>query len=159
MKQEANDIWHTYLDTSANCQINVDSKARVNCKEFLDSPTSSMFQSAQLQIFTLMKYDSYSRFLKSQMYKDCIVYEMESKPMSKLVESMTNPSLRASNSGSLTALNTDFNTASNFVGVDTNRTKDKKRSTILIPWTKGKPHCLFEFKFVFLLRPDGYHLC
>ena len=31
------------------------------------------------KIFNLMKYDSYSRFLKSQMYKDCIVYEMEGK--------------------------------------------------------------------------------
>ena len=28
-----------------------------------------------------MKYDSYSRFLKSQLYKDCIVKEMEGKPL------------------------------------------------------------------------------
>ena len=28
-----------------------------------------------------MRYDSYSRFLKSQMYKDCIVNEMEGKPL------------------------------------------------------------------------------
>ena len=26
-----------------------------------------------------MRYDSYSRFLKSQFYKDCIVNEMEGK--------------------------------------------------------------------------------
>ena len=28
-----------------------------------------------------MRYDSYSRFLKSQLYKDCIVNEMEGKPL------------------------------------------------------------------------------
>ena len=28
-----------------------------------------------------MRYDSYSRFLKSQMYKDCIVNEMSGKPL------------------------------------------------------------------------------
>ena len=34
-----------------------------------------------VKIFNLMRYDSYSRFLKSQMYKDCIVNEMEGKPL------------------------------------------------------------------------------
>lgn len=28
-----------------------------------------------------MRYDSYSRFLKSQLYKDCIMNEMEGKPL------------------------------------------------------------------------------
>jgi len=28
-----------------------------------------------------MRHDSYSRFLKSQLYKDCIVNEMEGKPL------------------------------------------------------------------------------
>ena len=34
-----------------------------------------------VKIFNLMRYDSYSRFLKSQLYKDCIVNEMEGKPL------------------------------------------------------------------------------
>jgi hypothetical protein len=38
-----------------------------------------MFEKAQSQIFQLMKYDSYTRFLKSNMYKDCIMNEMEGK--------------------------------------------------------------------------------
>ena len=44
-----------------------------------------MFEKAQSQIFQLMKYDSYTRFLKSNMYKECIMSEMEGKsiPYSK----------------------------------------------------------------------------
>lgn len=79
MKAEASNIWQTYLDTSSMCQINVDNKARSSCQEALQNPNNTIFESAQTQIFTLMKYDSYSRFLKSQMYKDCIVNEMEGK--------------------------------------------------------------------------------
>lgn len=37
-----------------------------------------------------MKYDSYSRFLKSQMYKDCIVNEMEGKPILAAITSNSN---------------------------------------------------------------------
>lgn len=81
MKTEASNIWQTYLDTSSMCQINVDNKARSSCQEALQNPNNTMFELAQTQIFTLMKYDSYSRFLKSQMYKDCIVNEMEGKPI------------------------------------------------------------------------------
>ncbi|RNA03336.1 regulator of G- signaling loco-like isoform X1 [Brachionus plicatilis] len=79
MKAEASNIWQTYLDTSSMCQINVDNKARSSCQDALLTPYNTMFELAQTQIFTLMKYDSYSRFLKSLMYKDCIVNEMEGK--------------------------------------------------------------------------------
>lgn len=34
-----------------------------------------------LQIFQLMKQDSYSRFLKSDLYKSYMVHEMEGKPL------------------------------------------------------------------------------
>ena len=40
----------------------------------------------------LMKYDSYSRFLKSQMYKECIVNEMEGKPIISAVAAGKKPS-------------------------------------------------------------------
>lgn len=39
-----------------------------------------------------MKYDSYSRFLKSQMYKECIVNEMEGKPIISAVAAGKKPS-------------------------------------------------------------------
>ena len=33
------------------------------------------------QIFTLMKQDSFPRFLKSDLYKQCIIAEMENLPL------------------------------------------------------------------------------
>ncbi|XP_025708174.2 regulator of G-protein signaling 12-like, partial [Callorhinus ursinus] len=36
-----------------------------------------MFKEQQLQIFNLMKFDSYTRFLKSQLYQECILAEVE----------------------------------------------------------------------------------
>ena len=45
----------------------------------MNKPDAHIFEKAQSQIFQLMKYDSYTRFLKSNMYKDCIMNEMEGK--------------------------------------------------------------------------------
>jgi regulator of G-protein signaling len=45
----------------------------------LNKPNAHIFEKAQSQIFQLMKLDSYTRFLKSNMYKDCIMSEMEGK--------------------------------------------------------------------------------
>jgi hypothetical protein len=56
MKLNSNEIWNTYLDTSANYQINVDNKARSQCKENLLQPNNSMFEAAQLQVDILIYY-------------------------------------------------------------------------------------------------------
>lgn len=40
-----------------------------------------MFKEQQLQIFNLMKFDSYTRFLKSQLYQECILAEVEGRPL------------------------------------------------------------------------------
>ena len=92
-----------------------------------------------------MKYDSYSRFLKSQMYKDSIVYEMESKPLNQLINIFTTTTTSSSlmpqqptnnNSNSImNVINSNVNNLTSNNVTNENR-KDKKRSTIL-PWTKG----------------------
>ena len=75
IRVKANAIWKTYLqDTDdGSCRINIDSRTRQECQQALLSshPTEQLFEKAQSQIFQLMKYDSYSRFLKSHMYKEC----------------------------------------------------------------------------------------
>lgn len=50
-------------------QVSVDSRVRelINCN--MASPTTQIFEEAQMQIFTLMQRDSYPRFLNSQVYK------------------------------------------------------------------------------------------
>eukprot|EP00069_Balaena_mysticetus_P007173 bmy_05444T0 len=40
-----------------------------------------MFKEQQLQIFNLMKFDSYTRFLKSPLYQECILAEVEGRPL------------------------------------------------------------------------------
>ena len=60
MRRESELIWSTYLDTASMHQINVDNKARSHCRDALASqqPNAAMFETAQSQIFALMKYDS-----------------------------------------------------------------------------------------------------
>jgi regulator of G-protein signaling len=82
LRHHANLIWSTYLhDTEdGSCPINIDSRTRQDCQQsLLNKPHAHIFEKAQSQIFQLMKYDSYTRFLKSNMYKDCIMNEMEGK--------------------------------------------------------------------------------
>ena len=50
MKKQALEIWNDYLDTSSSYQINVDSKARSRCKEQLENPASTIFETAQLHV-------------------------------------------------------------------------------------------------------------
>jgi len=85
IRNKANSIWSTYLhDTDdGSCRINIDNRTRQECQQsLLYKPNVHIFEKAQSQIFQLMKYDSYPRFLKSDMYKDCIRNEMDGKPIS-----------------------------------------------------------------------------
>ncbi|XP_035829034.1 regulator of G-protein signaling 10-like [Aplysia californica] len=47
---------------------------------FLDNPAVDMFDEAQKQIHQLMRRDSYVRFVKSDLYKNKLMEEMEGKP-------------------------------------------------------------------------------
>ena len=87
IKSRATHIWKTYLhDTDdGSCRINIDSWTRQECEQALQN------QQAHSQIFQLMKYDSYSRFLHSPMYKECLRNEMEGKPF---VSSLKRPDQR-----------------------------------------------------------------
>ncbi len=45
------------------------------------NPSPSLFAAAQKQIYNLMKFDSFSRFLKSDLYKEAMVAEMSGRPL------------------------------------------------------------------------------
>nr|XP_033798433.1 regulator of G-protein signaling 10 [Geotrypetes seraphini] len=67
MQQKARDIYLTFLSSKATAQVNVEGQSQMN-EKMLEEPHPLMFQKQQDQIFNLMKYDSYSRFLKSESF-------------------------------------------------------------------------------------------
>ncbi|XP_016847736.2 regulator of G-protein signaling 10 isoform X1 [Anolis carolinensis] len=67
MKTKANEIYMTFLSSKASFQVNVEGQSRLD-ESILEAPHPLMFQKLQDQIFNLMKYDSYSRFLKSDVF-------------------------------------------------------------------------------------------
>ena len=66
----AEEIIKRHLSSGAPEPVNVDSHARQAAQE--GPPTSHLFATAQKQIYNLMKFDSFSRFLKSELYKDSL---------------------------------------------------------------------------------------
>ncbi len=50
LKNEAERIWKLYLDSSSLNPVNVDSKARIHCKEHLENPSNTMYEMAQAQV-------------------------------------------------------------------------------------------------------------
>ncbi|KAF2364409.1 RGS domain [Trinorchestia longiramus] len=71
----AKTIYDNHLGDNASEPVNVDAQARQMAHEGLRQPTQDIFASAQKQVFNLMKFDSYSRFLKSTLYEECLERE------------------------------------------------------------------------------------
>ncbi|XP_077283524.1 regulator of G-protein signaling 7 [Arctopsyche grandis] len=67
----AMEIWREYLAPDAPCPINIDSSSRSTCKVNVEAGADRWsFDHAQAHVYHLMKSDSYSRYLRSEMYKD-----------------------------------------------------------------------------------------
>ncbi|NP_001405806.1 regulator of G-protein signaling 10 isoform 2 [Mus musculus] len=66
-QEKAKEIYMTFLSNKASSQVNVEGQSRLT-EKILEEPHPLMFQKLQDQIFNLMKYDSYSRFLKSDLF-------------------------------------------------------------------------------------------
>ncbi|XP_063986997.1 regulator of G-protein signaling loco isoform X2 [Diachasmimorpha longicaudata] len=65
-------IYQRHLSTNASEPVNVDSHAAGQItQEFLNRAPEELFLQAQKQVFNLMKFDSYPRFLKSALYHHC----------------------------------------------------------------------------------------
>uniref|UniRef100_W5MYH0 Regulator of G protein signaling 14a n=1 Tax=Lepisosteus oculatus TaxID=7918 RepID=W5MYH0_LEPOC len=81
--REAREIYVNYLSSNALHAINIDDTARIE-ESLLDNPTPDMFQKAQQQIFKLMKFDSYTRFVRSQLYQKCMLANVAGQPLPDL---------------------------------------------------------------------------
>lgn len=69
---EAERIFRQHLGTGAPEAVNVDAQGRQTAEQGLVEGRPDLFDIAQKQIFNLMKFDSYPRFLKCQLYKQCL---------------------------------------------------------------------------------------
>ncbi|KFO25724.1 Regulator of G-protein signaling 12 [Fukomys damarensis] len=76
----AREIFSKFLCSKATTPVNIDSQAQL-ADDILNAPHPDMFKEQQLQIFNLMKFDSYTRFLKSQLYQECILAEVEGRAL------------------------------------------------------------------------------
>ncbi|XP_038122584.1 regulator of G-protein signaling 7 [Culex quinquefasciatus] len=75
IKEAATDIWNEYLTPDAPCPVNIDAKSMDLAREFFKEgsttgPSRWCFDVAADHVFYLMKSDSYSRYLRSDMYKE-----------------------------------------------------------------------------------------
>ncbi|XP_069374859.1 regulator of G-protein signaling 12 isoform X3 [Paralichthys olivaceus] len=80
LSQRAGEIYNSFLSSKATMPVNIDSQAQL-ADDVLTSPRPDMFKTQQLQIFNLMKFDSYSRFLKSSLYLECMRAEVDGQPL------------------------------------------------------------------------------
>ncbi|XP_041635745.1 regulator of G-protein signaling 12-like isoform X2 [Cheilinus undulatus] len=80
LSQRAGEIYNSFLSSKATMPVNIDSQAQL-ADDVLTSPRPDMFKTQQLQIFNLMKFDSYSRFLKSSLYQECLRAEVDGRPL------------------------------------------------------------------------------
>ncbi|KAM3925397.1 regulator of G-protein signaling 14 [Leptodactylus fuscus] len=89
--QESRQIYNEFLSSTSLCPVNVDQQAVIT-EEMLEKPTPDLFKVQQLQIFNLMKFDSYARFVKSPLYQECMLAEVEGRPLPNLNFSPTSVS-------------------------------------------------------------------
>ncbi|XP_012577881.1 PREDICTED: regulator of G-protein signaling 14 isoform X2 [Condylura cristata] len=80
LAQEARNIYQEFLSSQALSPVNIDRQAWLG-EEVLAEPRPDMFRAQQLQIFNLMKFDSYARFVKSPLYRECLLAEAEGRPL------------------------------------------------------------------------------
>ncbi|XP_030371699.1 regulator of G-protein signaling loco isoform X2 [Scaptodrosophila lebanonensis] len=78
---QAREIFAKHLANSSTDPVNVDSQARNLTEEKLQSAAPDIFAHAQKQIFNLMKFDSYQRFIRSDLYKSCVEAEQKQRPL------------------------------------------------------------------------------
>ncbi|XP_010010452.1 PREDICTED: regulator of G-protein signaling 14 [Nestor notabilis] len=83
LAQEARRIYDEFLSSHSISPVNIDKQAWIG-EEMLATPSPDMFRTQQLQIFNLMKFDSYTRFVKSPLYQACLRAENQGQPLPDL---------------------------------------------------------------------------
>ncbi|OQR68551.1 regulator of G-protein signaling 20-like, partial [Tropilaelaps mercedesae] len=70
VEEKARLIYEDFISILSPREVSLDSRVRdIINKNMVTGPTASAFDEAQLQIYTLMKRDSYPRFVTSPIYR------------------------------------------------------------------------------------------
>ncbi|XP_073826162.1 regulator of G-protein signaling loco-like [Musca autumnalis] len=80
-RDQAMEIYKKHLSSGSMEPVNVDAQARCMVERNLTTAVRDLFHPAQKQIFNLMKFDSYQRFLRSDLYKQCLQAEKKGKSL------------------------------------------------------------------------------
>ncbi|NXX85869.1 RGS14 protein, partial [Urocolius indicus] len=83
LAREARRIYDEFLSSHSVSPVNIDKQAWIG-EDMLANPSPDMFRIQQLQIFNLMKFDSYTRFVKSPLYQACLRAESQGQPLPDL---------------------------------------------------------------------------
>ncbi|XP_061393688.1 regulator of G-protein signaling loco-like [Musca vetustissima] len=78
---QAKQIFAKHLASTCCEPVNLDSQTRNISPEALEQAEKELFSKAQKQIFHLMKFDSYQRFIRSDLYKNCQNAEEKNQPL------------------------------------------------------------------------------
>uniref|UniRef100_A0A3P8SGM7 Regulator of G protein signaling 6 n=1 Tax=Amphiprion percula TaxID=161767 RepID=A0A3P8SGM7_AMPPE len=79
--QRAQDIWAEFLAEGAPSSINLDSHSYERTSQNLKDPGRYSYEDAQDHIYKLMKSDSYTRFLRSNVYQDLLMARKKGKSL------------------------------------------------------------------------------
>ncbi|XP_067838543.1 regulator of G-protein signaling 12b isoform X2 [Heptranchias perlo] len=101
----AREIYNNFLSNKAVTPVNIDSQAQL-ADDIINAPHPDMFKEQQLQIFNLMKFDSYTRFLKSSLYQECMLAEVEGRTLPDPCQVPCSPASRHSASSDRSNLST-----------------------------------------------------
>lgn len=129
--KEALAIFDKYLASGSLEPVNVDSHARLRAQERLPAAEKDLFLQVQKQIFNLMKFDSYQRFIRSDLYKTCVDAENRNIPLPYLAEqldSMLRIAVHQPPTSTMTKLKKSLSNA-----------EDRRRKSLL-PWHR-KARC------------------
>ncbi|XP_032422340.1 regulator of G-protein signaling 18 [Xiphophorus hellerii] len=61
-------IYTVYIESEAPKEVNIDYNTKMAIQKNMEHPTRGCFEAAQTKVFSLMKKDSYPRFLHSDIY-------------------------------------------------------------------------------------------
>nr|XP_057923057.1 regulator of G-protein signaling 18 isoform X2 [Doryrhamphus excisus] len=68
MVSKAKHIHAVFIESDAPKEVNIDYNTKMAIQKTLAQPTKSCFEAAQMKVYSLMKKDSYPRFLHSDLY-------------------------------------------------------------------------------------------